>query len=247
MSSLGYTVEEVPMVAMEEANGARILRLFPTQHLRDLDPFVRLDEFTIRSPAGYPEHAHKGFESVTYMIEGSVRHTDGMGNDDLIDVGAVQHVCTGRGTWHAEHPGADGDNRGVQLWINLARRHKQIEPSYQHVAAAMLPRLAAGGRVVRTIIGGESPVDVRADMLMQDIRVVPGTAWICEVPLGNNGVVVPLQGEIEVANRRLTRGHALVIRGSAGGPLSIAGDGRVVVALGHPLGEPIILQGPFVM
>ncbi len=247
MSSQGYTVEDVPMVALEEANGARILRLFPTQHLRDLDPFVRFDEFTMRPPAGYPEHAHKGFESVTFMIEGSMRHTDGMGNDDLVDVGCVQHVCTGRGTWHGEMPGGEGDNRGLQLWINLPRKHKQIEPSYQHVAARDLPRLAAGGRVVRTIVGGESPVLVHADVLVQDVRVVPGTAWTTDVPLGTNGLIVPIQGEIEVANRLLAHGRTLVLRGGGGGPLSVAGDGRVLIALGHPLGEPIILQGPFVM
>jgi redox-sensitive bicupin YhaK (pirin superfamily) len=127
------TIEIKKAVGTEEGEGAFVRRLFPTQDFNYLDPFVLFDEFFVIPPAGFPDHPHRGFEVITYMRGGAFLHRDSMGNEQIIKAGGVQRITTGRGIVHAEMPGTKGVNHGLQIWINLPRRLKGLEPSYQNI------------------------------------------------------------------------------------------------------------------
>ena len=122
----------------KEGRGATVRRIFPGPDIRHLDPFVLLDDFGVRRPAGFPMHPHRGFEAFTYMIEGAFFHKDNLGNESEIFAGGTQRFTSGKGAWHSEMPSTDGRNRGLQLWVNLPRRLKPMPPDYEGTAAKLL-------------------------------------------------------------------------------------------------------------
>src|SRR6056297_2002791 len=148
--------------------GARIKRLFPGPAFSHFDPFVLLDEFFVTPEAGFPEHPHQGFEAVTYMLEGAFRHKDNLSNDSVVSAGGVQRFSAGKEIRHAEMPGTDGMNHGLQLWINLPRDMKDSSPTYQQVNPKDIPVESQNGVEIRTIIGNDSPVAVNTNVLYQD-------------------------------------------------------------------------------
>jgi len=243
-------VREIEAVAMKEGAGARVRRLFPTEHCRHLDPFVLLDEFTVTPPAAFPEHAHGGFEAVTYMLGGAFRHRDDLGNDEAVRVGGVQRFTAGKRIVHAELPGGEGVSHGLQLWVNLPRELKEMAPDYQAVAPAEIPEEQVGGVRRRTVVGNGSPVGLHTRVRYVDVTLSPeagdAIGYEDQIPVGWNGLIYVLEGEVGLSGKTLRPGRAVLFEG--GGELEVTAEAtsRFVVIAGEPHEEPIRLRGSFV-
>ncbi|CAI8037982.1 Pirin-like protein [Geodia barretti] len=146
-------VKKVLSVEQAEGVGARVRRSVGRPELRNLDPFLMLDEFKVTKPAGFPDHPHRGFETVTYMLKGSFKHEDFCGHRGTINPGDLQWMTAGRGIVHAEMPASQGENIGLQLWINLSQRDKMVEPQYQELLESEIPHVSGEGVHVAVIAG----------------------------------------------------------------------------------------------
>ena len=148
-----------PAVEMSEGDGVDVNRLFPVRSDRmNFDPFVLWDNFNIGAGHGFPTHPHRGFEAITYMFTGSIEHKDNLGNHSTVTAGGAQRFTAGRGIEHSEMPASDGMSNGIQLWINLAKNLKSIEPDYQQVDKENIPVKKIDGGQISIIVGDDSPV-----------------------------------------------------------------------------------------
>lgn len=238
-------LQRIEARATTDGNDATLSRIFPSPQLRNLDPFVLLDDFDVRIPAGFPEHPHRGFEAFTYMVEGAFHHRDTMGNDSTIAAGGTQRFNSGRGARHSEMPGTRGANRGLQLWVNLPRAHKQMEPEYQGVPTDSMPVDERDGQRIHTIVGPSSPVALHTKVEYLDVTLLADGAFGRVVPEGSNTLLYVLDGAISVGSSEVQRGHGLVI---GSGELLVRGRGgaRFAYLRGRPHHEPILHRGPFV-
>ncbi len=243
--------------------GVRLERVIGTPALADVDPFLMLDEFRSDDAsdyiAGFPDHPHRGFETVTYMLAGRMRHHDNQGNSGLLGPGGVQWMTAGRGIVHSEMPEQeDGLLWGFQLWVNLPARDKMTAPRYQDIAPERIPTVdVAPGISVRVIAGGyggaSGPVrNTTIDPLYLDVTLASGTALEVPVPSAHGGFVYPFVGSVRVGDgddaTTLARGTAGVLGG--GEHVTLAADGgdtRLILVSGRPLREPVARHGPFVM
>lgn len=225
--------------------GATVQRVFPGPDLRHLDPFVVLDDFDVRRPAGFPEHPHRGFEAFTYMIEGKFHHRDSMGNDSMIGPGGTQRFTSGSGARHSEMPGTDGPNRGLQLWVNLPRRLKQMAPSYVGIAGEHMPRVEGKGHVLREVVGPGSPVVLQTEVEYFDLQLLADASFEHEVAVGRNTLIYVLEGEVSLLGERLVKGEALLPT-SGLVAINTTRASRVLWLSGKPHGEPINQRGPYV-
>ncbi|KIG19407.1 Pirin-like protein YhhW [Enhygromyxa salina] len=225
--------------------GATVQRVFPGPDLRHLDPFVVLDDFDVRRPAGFPDHPHRGFEAFTYMIEGAFHHRDSMGNDSVIGPGGTQRFSSGSGARHSEMPGTDGANRGLQLWVNLPRRLKQMAPSYAGIAGADMPVFNGEGHVLREVVGPRSPVVLQTEVEYFDLELFADASFEHEVLVGRNALIYVLEGEVSLLGERVGAGEAVL---PTSGVVTIGGvrRSRVLWLSGKPHGEPINQRGPYV-
>ncbi len=230
-------------VETSDGAGVKLVRIIGSPGLEMLDPFLLLDEFGSDDPdeyiAGFPDHPHRGFETVTYMLEGKFRHRDSEGNEGILSAGSVQWMTAGRGVIHSEMPEqAEGRVRGFQLWVNLPARRKMTDPAYQDIPADRIPEVPVDGGIVRVISGSfrdvEGPARAQTGMLYLDVRVKPGQELDVPVPDGWNLFVYPY-GE---------RRGELLLYGLRG---SVRVAGRALVVAGEPLREPVARAGPFVM
>ncbi len=252
-------VGELRVVAageVPEGAGARVRRLMPSPELPHLDPFVLFDHATVEPPAGFPAHPHRGFEIVTYMLEGAFAHWDDAGHEEIVSAGGSQRITAGRGIVHSEMPAGHGPARGLQLWVNLPRALKDLPPDYQTVPASALPEEARDGARVRHVVGGGSPVALRTAVSYRDVRLAGSFPW--RVPAGWSGFAYVVEGAIleEGSGARVPAGHALVFHGfpeerelvlrpAGGAPGPSAARAALVCA--RPHGEPIRLWGPYVL
>lgn len=225
--------------------GATLARVFPGPRLANLDPFVLLDDFDVREPAGFPEHPHRGFEAFTYMIAGEFHHADNLGNESSISAGGTQRFTSGRGARHSEMPGAGASNRGLQLWVNLSADRKQMEPEYEGIAAADMPVTERDGLRLRTVVGPDSPVRLHTALDYLDVELLAARGWEREVTAGHNGLVYVLDGELELLGEPVKRGTAVLL---APGAVTVKGGAgaRFAWLTGKPHGQPIRHKGPFV-
>lgn len=225
--------------------GATLSRVFPSPQLRNLDPFVLLDDFDVHVPAGFPEHPHRGFEAFTYMIEGAFHHKDTMGNDSRIGAGGTQRFNSGRGARHSEMPGTKGSNRGLQLWVNLPRAKKAMEPEYQGIAGDDMPVDERDGQRVHTIVGEGSAVALHTAVEYLDVTLLADGSFDRVVPEGTSTLVYVLEGALTVGEQTARRGQGLLL-----GPGELRARGKAGARLaylqGRPHHEPIIHHGPFV-
>lgn len=238
--------------------GVRLNRVIGTHFLPDLDPFLMLDEFRSDQAgdyiAGFPDHPHRGFETVTYMLAGRMRHRDNQGNSGLLEAGSVQWMTAGRGIIHSEMPEQeDGLMWGFQLWVNLPGRDKMMAPRYQDIPPADIPEVATDGAVVRVLAGAyqgvQGPVrDIVTGPLYLDLRLSGGATADAPVTPGHHAFVYVYDGSVDIGGRSLARGELAVLsdgeslRLTAGG-----GGGRAILVAGKPIGEPVARYGPFVM
>lgn len=250
-------------MATSDGAGVRLTRVIGGPDMPDLDPFLLLDEFgTDRAEdylAGFPDHPHRGFETVTYMLDGRMRHKDNHGNEGLLVPGSVQWMTAGRGLVHSEMPEQeDGRMRGFQLWVNLPAKDKMTDPRYQEFDASRIPVAApAPGVSVKVIAGSVGDVagpiaQPATDPLYLDVALDAGVAWDHVLPAGHNAFAYVFEGDVQVGDgedaRPLPHRHLGVLAGGDVLRLS-AGDApaRVIVVAGRPLREPVVRHGPFVM
>ncbi|KAJ9537500.1 hypothetical protein OSB04_030233 [Centaurea solstitialis] len=242
--------------SQSEGDGAVVRRSIGRPELKSLDPFLMLDEFSVSAPAGFPDHPHRGFETVTYMLEGAFTHQDFAGHKGTIGAGDVQWMTAGRGIIHSEMPAGSGAQKGLQLWINLSSKDKMVEPNYQELLNEDIQRAESDGVKV-TIIAGESmgvksPVYTRTPTMFLDFTLSPGAQMHQPVPESWNSFVYVLEGEGifgSMDSSPISAHHAIVL--SPGDGLSIWNHGsetlRFVLIGGQPINEPVVRYGPFVM
>ncbi|KAM7504248.1 hypothetical protein LguiB_003152 [Lonicera macranthoides] len=244
-----------------EGVGAIVRRSIGRFELKYFDPFLFLDEFSsgslLSAPAGFPDHPHRGFETVTYMLQGALTHEDFEGHKGTIGVGDLQWMTAGRGIVHSEMPAAHGTQKGLQLWINLSSKYKMIEPGYQEIMSKDIAEASKDGVKVKIIAGEsfgiKSPVYTRTPTLYLDFTLKPGAHLQQPIPITWNSFVYVIEGEGVFGNYKSTptTAHHILL-------LGLGGDGvcawnksskvlRFVLVGGEPLGEPVVQFGPFVM
>ena len=233
-------------VEMEEGEGATVRRLFPVAGCRNIDPFVLFDEFFVTPPAGFPPHPHRGFEAITYMFDGSFQHEDNLGNSSIVDAGGAQRFTAGSGLVHSEMPKGNTVSHGIQLWINLAKAQKQVDPAYQQVNASEFPENTDNGVLVRTLVGDGSPLQLKTAINYLDIEFSQPTKLI--IPLNSHAfsMLYVVQGELQLEGQKLVAGQAAVDEGRAEIKLESGARARAVFVAASPHGEPIFQHGPYV-
>jgi redox-sensitive bicupin YhaK (pirin superfamily) len=239
--------------------GVKLTRLLGTPDLRVLDPFLMLDKFHSDNPgdylAGFPPHPHRGFETVTYMVEGRMRHQDNKGHEGVIEPGGVQWMTAARGIVHSEMPEQeDGLMSGFQLWVNLPKAEKMKDPAYQEFDEERVPSDIRDGVVAKIVTGQTStgvkgPVtDVTVEPLYTELRMEPGAVFEEPIPDAKTAFLAVHTGDVEAGGMKLKeaqlgvfgRGDAIRIKAGPEGA-------RLMLAAGKPIGEPIVWGGPFVM
>ncbi|WP_426962465.1 pirin family protein [Haloparvum alkalitolerans] len=236
-----------PGGTVRHGTGVTSTRAFPSDgYPANLDPFVLFERFYIEPDEGFPTHPHKGFEIVSYMIEGGMDHEDSLGVRNTAQAGEAMRITTGRGIEHSEFPAGEGGCNGLQLWVNLPREAKEAEPDYADATAAELPTAETDGATVTTVVGEGSPLELRTPMEYLDARV--DDAWTWEPPADWAGFLFGVAGEGTVDGRAFGVGDVRV-RPAEGGPVAVeSADGlRLVAVAGRPHGEPIRQRGPFVL
>jgi redox-sensitive bicupin YhaK (pirin superfamily) len=247
---------------MDTADGAgvKLKRIIGQPGLDMLDPFLLLDEFRSDQAgdyiAGFPEHPHRGFETVTYMLAGNMQHQDNHGNTGKLVAGSVQWMTAGRGILHSEMPQQEaGLMWGFQLWVNLPAAQKMTAPRYQDIAPERIPIVhPAAGVEVRVLAGAlagaTGPVEgIPTAPLYLDVSLQPGATLTLELPRGHHAFAYVFDGEAAlVGGERLLRSELGVL--SDGEHLQLAGSdapARLIVVAARPLHEPVARYGPFVM
>ena len=241
--------------------GVKINRVLTGPLQRRLDPFLMLDAFGSDKAgdyiAGFPEHPHRGFETITYMLAGSMRHRDSAGNEGLVTDGGVQWMTAGRGVIHSEMPAQTaGLMQGFQLWLNLPAKDKMSAPWYRDIPNAELPRFTTGaGATVQVIAGASHGVNgaVQRDgtePLYLDIELPEGASFEQPLPEGHNAFIYVFRGEAVVAGRGVTEARMAIFDNAAGSDgvvVKATKPTRLLLLAGRPLREPIAQYGPFVM
>lgn len=244
--------------------GVKLTRVIGQPDLDMLDPFLLLDEFRSDQAgdylAGFPNHPHRGFETVTYMLAGRMRHGDNQGNSGLLTPGSVQWMTAGRGIVHSEMPEQEnGLMAGFQLWVNLPAKDKMTAPRYQDIAPERIPVVDAGdGLRVRVLAGrhGDTagPVEgIAVAPLYLDIEVAPNARGLAHVPDGHTAFAYVFEGEATFgssdASRTIARGDLAVFERNGDAIEFAAGEhgARFILVAGKPLNESVARYGPFVM
>ena len=247
--------------ATSDGAGVKLTRVLGQSLHQRLDPFLMLDAFGSDRPndyvAGFPNHPHRGFETLTYLINGRMRHSDNAGHQGLLETGGIQWMTAGRGIIHSEMPEQkDGLLEGFQLWINLPAAEKMQPAGYKDVQSEQIPELVtADGVKVRVIAGsshGIAGAIQRPDTepLFLDLHLPAGASFSQSLPVGHNAFIYVYRGEVAVAERSVTAQRMAVLNNDAaadGVSVQAKQDSRLILVAGKPLREPIVQHGPFVM
>jgi redox-sensitive bicupin YhaK (pirin superfamily) len=242
--------------------GVKLKRVIGTPALDLIDPFLMLDEFGSDDPAswiaGFPDHPHRGFETVTIMLDGRVRHADSVGNQGVIEAGDVQWMTAGRGIIHSEMPErAEGRLRGFQLWVNLPGKLKMHPPRYQDVSAARITTVARDGASVRVIAGEAFGTPGAASTLIPvrllDVTIAPEASFEIDVPDAHACFIYAYEGGVLAPDRagqrrEVSKGTLALLEGTGGVTLVAGSSGaKLLFADAQPIREPVARYGPFVM
>ncbi|MCW2235813.1 pirin family protein [Azospirillum canadense] len=252
------------VAGMEASDGAgvRMTRMVGTPQLRMLDPFLMLDYFGSDEPqdylAGFPDHPHRGFETVTYMLAGRMRHWDNHGHEGVIETGGVQWMTAGRGVIHSEMPEqTEGLMKGFQLWINLPASLKMGEPRYQEFAADRIPVETRADGTTVTVIAGTTeqgtvgPIQAGpTEARYFDVRLPEGATFAESAPAGHTAALIVFEGSVTVPGSSLRLGGPRVVVLGEGDRVEVTAGpagARFLLLTGRPIGEPVAWGGPFVM
>jgi redox-sensitive bicupin YhaK (pirin superfamily) len=266
--TLVHVIESVPT---SDGAGVKLRRSLGSQRGLQVDPFLMLDEFYSDNPddyvAGFPAHPHRGFETVTYMLDGRMRHEDHLGNRGDLGPGDVQWMTAAHGIIHSEMPQqSEGRMRGFQLWLNLPSTEKMKPASYRDIPAAAIPRVALKHGGEAKVIAGTLEVDgkvtggpvnsgearLSTDPLYLDIRLPAGAIFSVPTPLGHNAFLYAYEGSAHIgaagAAKRLPHRAAGVLSDGDGVRVEAGPEGvQFLLLAARPLREPVVQYGPFVM
>ncbi|BBE49908.1 Putative quercetin 2,3-dioxygenase [Ferriphaselus amnicola] len=248
-------------VATSDGAGVSLTRVLTGKLQQRLDPFLMLDAFGSDDPndyiAGFPDHPHRGFETITYMLAGRMRHRDSAGHEGLLENGGVQWMTAGRGVIHSEIPEQEeGVMEGFQLWLNLPARNKMIAPWYQDFASSEIPEfVTAEGVTVRVIAGSSHSIAGAVNRevtepIYLDVHLPTGSTFSTSLPAGHNAFLYVYRGSATVANTQLASQRMGILDNpsdSDGVTISANEAARLILVAGQPLHEPIAQYGPFVM
>jgi redox-sensitive bicupin YhaK (pirin superfamily) len=247
-----------------EGEGMIVTRPFPTDRLDQLDPFLLLDRMgpVTHGPGeakGAPDHPHRGFETVTYILDGAIEHEDSQGNHGRIGAGDVQWMTAGSGVIHSEMPAEEilrngGRLHGFQLWVNLPAHDKMMKPRYQELRAAEIPSAtSADGKVRVTVIAGESlgtraTIDTRTPIIYLHVRLAEDASFTQAIPETYNAFAFLIRGQAAFGDR-LARENDMIIFDRDGDEVAFTSESGAELLLigGVPLNEPVARYGPFVM
>ena len=257
----GQRAVERTYKAMPTSDGAgvKLNRVIGRPGLPDLDPFLLLDEFHSEDGAdyiaGFPDHPHRGFETVTYMLAGRMRHGDNKGNVGLLGPGSVQWMTAGRGIVHSEMPEQeDGLMQGFQLWVNLPAKDKMTAPRYQDIDPKDIPSLTLENGVTVKVIAGEvggtkGAVDTGVtEPTYLDVVLPKGASFTHGIKQGHNAFVYVYDGSASVGDHALMKTELGILTDGDNVEIVAGKDGaRALIVAGKPLGEPVARHGPFVM
>jgi len=250
-------------VDTQDGAGVKLTRVLTQQLQERLDPYLMLDNFKSHNPddyvAGFPNHPHRGFETITYMITGRMRHRDSAGNEGLLQNGGVQWMTAASGVIHSELPEQEnGAMEGFQLWLNLPAKDKMNDPWYKDFQSDDLPKYSTEDGVDVTVIAGQSygiegavTRDITEPTYL-DIHLPAGTSFSQAIPADHNAFVFVYRGTIEIAGETVpTKTMAILENNADTDGVTITADSsedtKVILITGRPLGEPIVQYGPFVM
>ncbi len=252
---------ESTLAGQETSDGAgvRLTRIIGTPRLDSVDPFLLLDNFRSDNPddyvGGFPEHPHRGFETVTYLIAGRMRHRDSAGHAGVIETGGVQWMTAGRGIVHSEMPEQEnGLLSGFQLWVNLPAAHKMDKPRYQELAASEIPEERHDGVSIRVIAGatgrgtGGAVRELITPVNFLDLHFAPGGVHAEQLPSAHRAVAYVYEGSVIIGGREIGAGTLVILGpGEAVAFENGSAPSRLLLLSGQPLDEPVVRQGPFVM
>ncbi len=265
MSQLRSVLAIQPGQPASDGAGVRLNRVIGGAGIERFDPFLMLDEFGSDNPddyiAGFPPHPHRGFETITYMLEGRMRHEDHLGNVGLLQSGGVQWMTAARGIIHSEMPEQEqGVMRGFQLWLNLPSQDKLGDPGYRDIPASEIPRLTTADGVEVLVIAGQfddgqlqqagAVQRPHTEPQLFDLRLPAGSRIAPRLPDGHRVLLYVYEGSLELPGARPQQADAgRLVRLSDEGELHLhsASGAKVLLIAGKPLGEPIVQYGPFVM
>jgi len=265
MSQLRSVLAIQPGQPASDGAGVRLNRVIGGAGIERFDPFLMLDEFGSDNPddyiAGFPPHPHRGFETITYMLEGRMRHEDHLGNVGLLQSGGVQWMTAARGIIHSEMPEQEqGVMRGFQLWLNLPSQDKLGDPGYRDIPASEIPRLTTADGVEVLVIAGQfddgqlqqagAVQRPHTEPQLFDLRLPAGSRIAPRLPEGHRVLLYVYEGSLELPGERPQQADAgRLVRLSDEGELHLhsASGAKVLLIAGKPLGEPIVQYGPFVM
>ena len=247
-----------PQYALEGA-GVLLRRSIAPRSSNEFDPFLLFDHFAFNDPVegpirGFPMHPHRGIETVTYMLEGSVNHRDSLGNSGMIGAGDVQWMTSGRGILHEEMPrrSEGGAIYGFQLWVNLPAAQKMGQPRYQEVNAATIPSVTKDGATVRVVAGTfngtRGPVtEISASPLYLDVRLAAASRFVCPIPSGHTALAYVFEGRGKFSGDEVE--SVRMIAFGDGDQIEVESESgvRFMLIAGMPFREPIVPYGPFVM
>lgn len=245
-------------VATSDGAGVKLTRVLTSDLQHRLDPFLMLDAFGTDRPedyiGGFPDHPHRGFETVTYMIAGRMRHRDSAGHEGLLGPGDVQWMTAGRGVIHSELPEQEeGRMEGFQLWLNLPARDKMCEPWYRDIRSQDIPEFQAEGVRVRVIAGRSHGVAGAVQRLATaplylDVHLAAGAHLAQPLPPEHNAFVYVYRGQVKLGGTEVNAGRMAILHNEGDGVvLHASTDSRALLLAGKPLREPIVQYGPFVM
>jgi quercetin 2,3-dioxygenase len=247
--------------ATSDGAGVKLTRVLTHDLQHRLDPFLMLDAFKTDNPddyiAGFPDHPHRGFETVTYMIAGCLRHRDSAGHEGLLQNNDVQWMTAGRGIIHSEMPEQkDGAMEGFQLWLNLAATDKMNPPWYRDIKSTEIPEFdAPGGARVRVIAGSSHGIAgaierQTTEPLYLDLHLEAGQSFAQDLPSAHNAFIFVYRGEIDIGDKSIGERKMAIMAnddGTDGIILKAGTHARALLIAGRPLHEPIVQYGPFVM
>lgn len=247
--------------ATSDGAGVKLTRVLTRDLQRRLDPFLMLDNFGTDNPddyiGGFPDHPHRGFETVTYMIDGRMRHRDSAGNEGLLQNGGVQWMTAGRGLVHSELPEQEGGRmEGFQLWLNLPAKDKMTEPGYRDIQSDDIPELQLDNGVVARLIAGSSHGQAGAmqrdvtEPVYIDVHFNGAGEFAQALPPALNAFIYVYRGQVQVGGQSVGLHRMAVLDNdpdSDGVVMRSDDSARVLLIAGRPLNEPIAQHGPFVM
>jgi hypothetical protein len=245
--------------ATSDGAGVKLTRVLTQDLQRRLDPFLMLDAFGSDSAddyiAGFPDHPHRGFETVTYMLAGRMRHRDSAGHEGLLQSGGVQWMTAGRGVIHSELPEqTEGRMEGFQLWLNLPARDKMSPPWYRDIASTDIPEWQESGVTARVIAGASHGIAGAVQRestaaLILDVHLAAGASFEQALVPQHNAFVYVYRGTVAIGAQGVTQQHMAILANRGDGVHLQAGaqGTRLLLIAGRPLNEPIVQYGPFVM